>query len=310
MSKLSIVIPIYNCSSNIKTLFSSIKSQDVIPSNQITEIEVIAIDNNLSDNYLEISQNFTDIPNLKIVNQKKIQGAAATRNKGIEMSTGDIIAFIDGDCIPERDWISQGIRAIQETGADRIGGKISAKPLSSHSSIYALIDALFCFDQESAVKYVNACMTGNLFVKRIVFEQIGLFNPDFTEMEDMEFGIRAAKAGISVAYADKAIVWHPPRKTFKEVWHKSKRNGKGTFILCEHNPKWAGKYGWKHPLRCIKILASLRKLNWKLLPFPSQQIFLSTKIKIYPMSWIVINIGEAYGYFRAWIKFIVKKSFY
>ncbi|NUN65845.1 glycosyltransferase [Pseudanabaena biceps] len=297
MTEISIITPIYNCSYNISKLVLALQHQGI----DFTT-EILIVDNNSTDNSFGIAQSFSHIPNIKIINQEKIQGAAATRNKGIEIAAGDIIAFIDGDCMPEKDWLSQGIKAIQETGADRIGGKIGVRPLLPDSSIYALIDALFCFDQESAVKYVNACMTGNLFVKRSVFKQIGLFNQDFAEMEDMEFGIRAAKEGISVAYADKAIVWHPPRQTFQEMWHKSARNGKGTFILCQHNPKWAGKYGWKHPLRCIKIAISLRKPNWKLLSFPYQQISLTTRIKIHLMSWIVINISEAYGYLRTWIE--------
>ncbi len=292
--KVSIVIPVYNCASILGETLTKLQQQ-----NYVGEIEIIVADNNSKDNSDRVVQKFS---NVIIVYQKDIQNAAATRNKGIKIATGEIIAFIDGDCIPEKDWLSQGIKAIQETGADRIGGKIGVRPIFPDSSIYALIDALFCFDQETAVKYVNACMTGNLFVKRSVFKQIGLFNQDFAEMEDMEFGIRAAKQGISVAYADKAIVWHPPRQTFKEMWHKSKRNGKGTFILCQQNAKWAGKYDWKHPLRCIKIVISLRKPNWKLLSFPYQQIPLTTRIKIYLMSWIVINIGEAYGYLRTWIK--------
>lgn len=299
--KVSVIIPIYNCADNIEVILNSIKQQEYQGI-----IEIIAVDNNSTDKSLQILSNF---PNVTITQQNLIQNAAATRNKGIEIATGEIIAFIDGDCVAEKDWLSQGLRAMQENNSDRIGGKIGVKPIFPHSSLYSLIDALFCFDQKSAIENVQACMTGNLFIKRSVFDQIGMFNQDFVEMEDMEFGMRATRLGITLAYADKAIVWHPPRQTFKEMWHKSKRNGKGTFILCQNNPKWVGKFGWKHPLRCIKILVSLRKSNWKLLPFPAQQIPLLTKIKIYLISWIVINIGESCGYLRSWIKFGFKKSF-
>ena len=298
MTEISIITPIYNCSFNVKNLISALQSQDNEQS-----IEIIIVDNNSTDDSLEIARKFSHLSNITVVNQDKIQSVAATRNKGIEIATGEILAFIDGDCIPESDWLRQGIQCMQDDKVDRVGGRINIRPLAHDSSVYSLIEALLCYDQEGAINGVGACITPNLFVKRDVFEKVGIFNEAFPEasVEDMEFGMRATRLGVTLAYADKAIVWHPPRKTFKEVWHKSKRNGKGTFILCEHNPKWAGKYGWKHPLRCIKILVSLRKPNWKLLPFPSQQISLPTKIKIYLMSWIVINIGEAYGYLRAWI---------
>jgi glycosyltransferase involved in cell wall biosynthesis len=297
MTDISIITPIYNCSSNIINLVSALQSQDI---DRTTEI--IVVDNNSTDNSFEIAQQFSHIFNITVVNQSQIQSVAATRNKGIELATGDILAFIDGDCIPEPDWLRQGIQCMEENKVERVGGRINIRPLSSNSSTYSLIEALFCYDQESAVNSVGACMTPNLFVKHHVFNTVSKFNQNYAEWEDIEFGMRATRLGSTVAYADKAIVWHPPRQTFREMWHKSKRNGKGTFILCQQNPQWAGKYGWKHPLRTIKIMISLRKPNWNLLPFPYQQISLAQKIKIYLMSWIVINIGEAYGYLREWIK--------
>jgi len=306
MTEVSVITPIYNCSSNIEDLVSALQSQDIN-----CTLEIIMVDNNSTDNSFEIAKRFTYLSNVTVVNQDQIQSVAATRNKGIEIASGNILAFIDGDCIPNLDWLREGIQCMQDNNVDRVGGRINIRPLTCNSSIYSLIEALLCYDQESAINGVGACITPNLFVKRGVFEKVGTFNETFPEasVEDMEFGMRATRLGITLAYADKAIVWHPPRQTFKEMWHKSQRNGKGTFILCQNNPKWAGKYGWKHPLRCIKVIVSLRKPNWKLLPFPNQQISLATKIKIYLMSWIVINIGEAYGYFRAWIKFKSKKKF-
>lgn len=299
MVDISIITPIYNCSSNISNLVLALQSQDI---DRTTEI--IIVDNNSTDRSFEIAQNFARIPNITVVNQSQSQSVAATRNKGIKLANGEILAFIDGDCIPELDWLSQGIQCMQDNKVERVGGRINIRPLSAKGSIYSLIEALFCYDQESAVNGVGACITPNLFVKRDVFDKVGVFNETFPEasVEDMEFGMRATRLGITLAYADKAIVWHPPRQTFQELWYKSARNGKGTFILCQQNPKWTGEYGWKHPLRCIKIVIALRKPNWKLLSFLYQQISLTTRIKIYLMSWIVINIGEAYGYLRTWIE--------
>lgn len=298
MPKVSIITPIYNCSFNIINLITGLQSQDTQH-----KIEIILVDNNSTDNSLTIAKKYARFSNIIVINQDKIQSVAATRNKGIEIATGDILAFIDGDCLPDSDWINQGIQCMEDNKVDRVGGRINIRPLTCDSSIYSLIEALLCYDQESAINGVGACITPNLFVKREVFEKVGTFNETFPEasVEDMEFGMRATNMGITLAYADKAIVWHPPRTTFKEMWHKSNRNGKGTFILCQQNPNWSGKYGWKHPLRCIKILVSLRKPNWKLLPFPFDQIHLLTRMKIYIISWIVINIGEAYGYFLSWI---------
>ena len=299
--KVSVVIPVHNCASTLGEILTKLKQQDYAE-----EIEIIVVDNNSKDNSDKVAQKFS---NIIIIYQKDIQNAATTRNKGIEAATGEIIAFIDGDCIPEKDWIKQAVSNIINVGVDRVGGKIGVKPLSPDSSIYSLLDALFCFNQESTVNHLHSCMTGNLIVHRKVFEQIGVFNPDYFEMEDIEFGLRAASANISVAYAENCIVWHQPRMTLGEIWKKSKRNGKGTFTICQKNYQWAGKYGWKHPFRCIKIVLTPRSPHWNILQFDSKDLSFLKKFKIYLGSWIIINIGEAYGYFEAWIKFILQKKF-
>ncbi len=298
---VSVIIPVHNCATNLEETLTILSQQDYKG-----EIEIIVVDNNSKDSSDQIAKKFS---NVILTYQTDIQSAAATRNKGIALAKGDIIAFIDGDCIPEPDWLRQGIQCMENTGSDRVGGKIIIRPLFPYSSIYSLIEALFCYNQECAIKEVGACMTPNLIIKRQVFDRIGLFNQDYFEMEDMEFGLRAAKVNISVAYAENCIVWHPPRVTFAEMWKKSRRNGKGTFILCQNNPKWAGNFGWKHPLRCIKIILTPRSPYWKILSFDPKLIPWLKKIKIYLFAWIIINIGEAYGYFEAWIKFIIQNKF-
>jgi glycosyltransferase involved in cell wall biosynthesis len=300
-SIVSVIVPIYNCALNIQETLLILNSQDYDG-----EIEIIVVDNNSTDGSDEIVK---QVEGIRLVYEREIQNAAATRNKGIEVATGEIVAFIDGDCIPKHDWLQQAVDAISHTGADRVGGKIEVGPITPENSIYELLDALFCFNQENTVKNLCSCMTGNFIVKRKVFDQIGVFNQDYFEMEDIEFGLRAAKANISIVYAKDCIVTHPPRKNIQEMWQKSKRNGKGTFTLCQKNPQWSGKFGWKHPLRCIKIMLTPRTPYWRILPFARRDISLPRRINIYLGSWMIINIGEAHGYFEAWIKFIMQKQF-
>ncbi|MDX2254105.1 MAG: glycosyltransferase [Pseudanabaenaceae cyanobacterium bins.39] len=301
LPKVTIVIPIYNCAANLSLTLDALIHQDFQG-----EIEIIAVDNNSTDDSKHIVQQY---PQVIYTNQTAIQNAAATRNQGIQMATGDIIALIDGDCIPETNWISRSVHLMLDQGVPRIGGKIGVKPLSVNSSIYALIDALFCFNQESAIRHLGTCMTGNFITRKDVFVHVGLFNQDYYEMEDIEFGIRAIAADLAILYADTAIVWHPPRTTFQEMWHKSKRNGRGTFILCQKNSQWSGRWGWKHLPRCCKTLVSLRHPDWQALPFDDQLIPWNKKFKIYWLAWIVINLGEACGYLKSWIRFMARKDF-
>lgn len=298
--KVSVVIPVHNCAATLEQTLTMLKQQDYQG-----ETEIIAVDNNSKDGSDKIAQQMS---NVILVYQTAIQNAAATRNKGIETATGEIIAFLDGDCIPEKDWIRQAVNIIEQTGVSRIGGRIGVKPISPESPVPALLDTLCCFNQEGAVKNCQSSMTANLIVKREVFDKVGNFNEDYFEMEDIEFGLRATNANFTVSYGKNCLVWHPPRMTVKEMFIKAKRNGKGTFILCNKNPKWSGKWGWKHSLRGLKTLLKPKQLYWDTLPFNPQKISLIKKIQIYFSLLLIMNLGEAVGYWETWFKTLFQKE--
>ena len=62
------------------------------------------------------------------------------------------------------------------------------------------------FDQAREVDFTTGAA---MLVKREVFEKIGLFDERyFLYLEDMDFCVRAKKAGFKIMYEPKAIVWH------------------------------------------------------------------------------------------------------
>lgn len=57
-----------------------------------------------------------------VILDKEKKGASWARNRGFEKSKGDLIAFIDDDCIPEKDWLKKLIKAIDKYKAGGAGG--------------------------------------------------------------------------------------------------------------------------------------------------------------------------------------------
>ena len=93
MIELSFVIPAYNVERYIERCLISIFSQDVDES----RYEVIVIDDGSTDNTLQILNEHTaGHINLRIVLQQN-QGPSVARNKGIELSNGRYIWFVDAD---------------------------------------------------------------------------------------------------------------------------------------------------------------------------------------------------------------------
>lgn len=92
MPIISVIIPVYNVGKYIENSMKSVIAQ------KFTDFELILVDNNTSDDSIEIAKRAlagTDI-NYKVVKQR-VQGLPAARNKGIEEANGEWIISIDPD---------------------------------------------------------------------------------------------------------------------------------------------------------------------------------------------------------------------
>lgn len=87
---LTVIIPAFNCE---KTIARSIKSTGVYSNN---EIEVIAINNGSTDSTEKIIKKIAK-ENKNVKYAESISGVSNARNKGIELSTGKWITFLDAD---------------------------------------------------------------------------------------------------------------------------------------------------------------------------------------------------------------------
>ncbi len=91
--KVSIIVPVYNSEKYLKDCLDSLVNQT------LKEIEIIAIDDASSDKSLEILKDYEKkYPNkVKVYVNHKNLGQGATRNRGIELATGEYIGFLDSD---------------------------------------------------------------------------------------------------------------------------------------------------------------------------------------------------------------------
>ena len=88
---ISIILPIYNSEHFLPLCLNSIISQS------LKNIEIIAIDDGSKDNSLEILRKYKIKDNRIIIIHQKHQGPSIARNKGIKISKGKYISFIDSD---------------------------------------------------------------------------------------------------------------------------------------------------------------------------------------------------------------------
>jgi cellulose synthase/poly-beta-1,6-N-acetylglucosamine synthase-like glycosyltransferase len=159
-------------------------------------------------------------PNVTLLWQTEFYSYAA-RNRGIEHTTADMIAFTDSDAVPHPDWIWEGVDAIKG-GADIVAGHVKLSFTNSPLSPAACYEKLYAFDQhKNAVAGYAA--TANLFVTREALTRWGLFNNSSRSGEDFEWTRRATRAGANLVYSPTAMVSHPARETLTELLTKARR---------------------------------------------------------------------------------------
>ena len=107
MKKVSVIIPIRNSSKHIEECIDSVLNQTY------ENIEIIAVDDNSSDNSVSIVENKND-DRIKIIKLEQNVGAARARNTGIDASTGELLCFLDSDDYWVLDKLEKQVRFIEQ----------------------------------------------------------------------------------------------------------------------------------------------------------------------------------------------------
>ena len=116
MSKVSIIIPVYNGEKSIPRCLDSVLAQDH------KDIEVIVIDDGSKDGSFKVISEYAKKDKRIIPIHKENSGVSATRNVGLSMATGDYIQFIDVD-VDVDGWLPFDstkllVRSMEEEDAD------------------------------------------------------------------------------------------------------------------------------------------------------------------------------------------------
>lgn len=210
---VSVIVPCFNAARKLPTLLTALKVQ-TYPSDAY---EVIVVDDGSTDATAAVARSH----GVRVLSQVN-GGSYKARNTGVRQCRGEIIAFTDDDCSPEPDWLSEGVKALQEADADLAGGRMCFD-FSNPKSVVELYDFNFHLKQEFYIFKMGWAVTANLFVRKHVIEAVDGFNEMTRSGADRVFGRTATGAGFKLTYAPKAIVRHPTRRTLKALMSKNVR---------------------------------------------------------------------------------------
>jgi len=259
--KASVVIPVYNNPDGLKKVLASLVKQE-FPKN---EYEIIVVDNGSTDDTLDIAKTFTkNFPDLvQHFVENKIKSSYAARNTGIKVAKGNVIAFTDSDCIPDKNWLIEGYKSLIQNDVSMVAGKIKFTFKNSKPNIWEYFDAAGKLNQKSYVENTGFGATANLFVLKRMFDKYGLFLSDLKSGGDYEFGRRLTQSGEVLLYEENSLVFHTARSGFRSKLAKSRRIAEGQRILAEMDLLDHGKLDLKQ-LLLTKYYPSLSEIKLKI----------------------------------------------
>jgi len=257
---LSVIIPVYNDNAGLKKLLPTLMQQ----SYPQDKYEVIVVDNGSNQDVSEVTQHF----GVKLLTENDIQSSYPARNKGIQHARGEVFVFIDSDCRAVDDWLYEGIKKMQQAGSDLVGGNVVFS-FSDKKAPAEYYDAIYHFQFEDMIKR-GTCGGGNTFVKRSVFDSIGMFPQNVKSGGDVFFTKKATVSGFKLVYAPKAIVYHPTRgfwplarKMFRLARGKAKTTKMSAPLLGEEKIKTIQSGGLWQRLNPLELRRKIARSTYK-----------------------------------------------
>ncbi len=220
--KISVVIPTYNEEQYLGDCLGALLNGSEKP------YEIIVADGYSTDKTRSIARKY----GATVVANKR-RHAAGGRNAGIKRAKGDIIAFIDADCIPDKDWLKEIHKAFEEDDIDGLGTYIEAAPSKNiYEEFWSFLSLQILMSYGHEPYYVTektlntAFITASCAYKRsLLFKIKGFSNFFGNNAEDIDICWRALNAGAKLKYVPSAKIIARAPDDLITICKKSFRNG-------------------------------------------------------------------------------------
>jgi mycofactocin system glycosyltransferase len=143
------------------------------------------------------------------------RGPAAARNVGARAASGDLLAFLDSDCVASERWLVDIVPVFSDPCVAAVGGRVEGMRSSSLLDRYeAAMSSLSlggrgrCAQLGSDTFYLPGC---NLLVRRTAFHAVGGFREELHVGEDVDLCWRLRDGGDAIAYVARGAVQHEHR---------------------------------------------------------------------------------------------------
>jgi glycosyltransferase involved in cell wall biosynthesis len=253
---ISIIIPCRGHAGQLRSCLAGVRRQQEAPPH-----EVIVVNSDADPAVAAVAAEF---PGVRVVSDGSGLTPGGARNRGASEARGELLAFIDADCVAEPAWLAAGLEALG-AGAQMVGGAVlDMRPLHP----VAVSDNLLQFSDflpwrpDGAATHIPTC---NFMVRRDAFKEVGGFVEEWPLCEDGLFSTAArARWPQGIRFAKRMRVRHAGRATLPAFWEHQRRFGfyrgrVGTRLSRPIYQQWGRSRIFTVPVICVRLGHVMRR---------------------------------------------------
>ncbi len=188
---VSVIVPVYNGATYLAEALQSVLQQGV------PYVQIIVVDDGSTDGTAAVAQGFQ--PKVTYIYQAN-QGPSSARNRGLQMATGDFIAFNDADDLWTAGRLTRQLAYLQ--------AKPSAQIIQEQLQYLHFVDNHW---QPHAAPFFAMHLSTALY-RREVFQQVGQLDTSLPYCEDVDWFFRAQSQGITMQQQEAVAVYYRRHK--------------------------------------------------------------------------------------------------
>lgn len=204
---VSIIVPVRNRQKDLARCLESL-SKLRYPAHKM---EIIVVDDDSADDSLHVAKQFP----VRAVALKRHKQVSYCRNFAARQAKGEILAFIDSDCVADPSWLKELIPTFNDPSVGAVGGLVDSyfndKALDRYEKVKSSLQVSTWYKRSGEQErffYVPAC---NLLVRRHLFLDLGGFREDLHVGEDVDLCWRLQNQGEALEYRPVGKVFHKHR---------------------------------------------------------------------------------------------------
>ena len=242
----SIVINTYNRGPSLAVTLDSLRFL------KHPSFEVVVVNGPSTDSSVQLLEGWRD--RVK-VGHCPITNLSVSRNIGIAMSSGDVVAFIDDDAVPEPEWLDQLEAGYTSPNVGGVGGMVYNHTGYQFQAKYILCnrmgDAKLDFENNPSDRYsfpgtnwYCAHIGTNSSFRRRALVEIGGFDEEYEYyLDETDVCLRMVDAGYEVRFVDDAFIHH---KYLPSHLRNEKKALKNRFPVVKNKYYFTHKNAWRN----------------------------------------------------------------